>query len=459
MAALFLTASFTASLALLAVGSPVVQELSQVAVDQSGQLDTTQGLAPLVRSAKIQTTKPELVTVDHHGHLDAIHHDLAQGALAPGPHAKAQLEVSPGGVVGSDSAEEDDPGVQSGHDDVISSAQSLEQVSVHTVTDMPAEYASGAPAGYCWGKITNDFECEEFHSKDKKGRKLVKGGSNCTVKCIGDLKGRTAEPASVNCKCQINNQCTWSMRGLKCSSAIGGSGCFPRSAQLLQSSGFKASVASLQAGAQVMGLSSGHEGVQLNSDAYLGDTHDSTTEARDGSLHPFLEIRHACGGTQPLRITAEHLVFVVDPVPSLPRRRLERAGSLRPGLDSLLALGCKTEASGDSSSQLAPSMVLSLQEVWAEGLYNPMTSSGTAIVDGVATSNAALATDGISTAWQATPSIRRNGETIAQAVLLPPRLLHSLGVPWSWIHSRSAHVFYMGLIDAIFRCGAWMLAS
>lgn len=309
------------------------------------------------------------------------------------------------------------------------------------------------PKGLCKGKF-DTYECAGL---DANGN--LKGGKLCNLTCTGTMKGYKPSIPSVRCRCASNNDCYLKLGDFKCQSATGG--CFPRSALLLEPSGTERSVASLQAGAQVMALGVQGHGHELSFSSYFGDTHDGYTEARDGSLHLFLEIQHVCGGARPLRITAEHLVYVVDPEAPSSARRLERAGSLKPGRDSLLALGCKGEAhSGTSSAQrLGASLVLKVSEVWAEGFYNPVTGAGTAIVDGVATSNAALATRGISESWQATPSIRRHAERIAQAILLPPRVLPWLGVPWAWIHTRRVHILYMGLIDSIFRMWAWTAAS
>lgn len=307
------------------------------------------------------------------------------------------------------------------------------------------------PKGFCKGK----FETYECAGLDANGN--VAGGSKCNLTCTGKQKGYKPNVPSVNCKCQVNNDCYLKLGDFKCVSNTGG--CFPRTAMLLGDSGEEISVAALQAGTQVMALDGQEVSHALRSSTFLGDTHDGYIEARDGSLHAFLEIYHSCGGARPLRITAEHLVYIVDPEAG--SRRLERAGSLTPGDDYLLAMGCEGahQASTDSRLHLAASRVLKVIEIWAEGFYNPVTRSGTAIVDGVATSNVALATAGISETWKASPSIRRNSEAIAQAIMIPPRVLPSLGVPWAWIHTRRVHSVYMSLIDAFLRLWAWTFPS
>lgn len=323
----------------------------------------------------------------------------------------------------------------------------IEAVKIHASSRLSVRSeATSTPKGKCKA-MYDTYECTEL---DAKG--FIEGGSNCTVKCVGSKKGYTPQPAKVKCHCQRNNDCYLQLGDFKCVSATGGGSCFPQTALLLEPSGTEVSVASLQRGARLMGLANtGSHDLAL--DYYYGDTHDAYAEARDGSLHRFLEIGHRCGGRRSLRITADHLVYVVDQGTSPPRRYLERAGNLQAGVHHLLATGCneKSKSLERSRLQVEASLVLNVSEVWAAGFYNPMTHSGTAIVDGVATSNAVLATPGISNAWETFPSIRKHAETIAQAVLLPSRSLHAVGVPWDWLHTKRLHTFYAGLTEALLR--------
>jgi len=265
--------------------------------------------------------------------------------------------------------------------------------------------------GDCPGKI-------EGHAKCTEGEKIAEG-KTCTWKCDDDL---TAKPTTSKCKCDASS-CGLEPSAVECSS-----GCFPASAKVLRPNGVETSVASMHKGDKVLGLSRSWEPEEHT---YLADFH--TGQPAQHSRHRFLEIRHACQTGNPLLITSTHLLYAVEASPdkfASGKFRLMPAGSLKPGVHAVLAMGCPGEEG------LAASNVLSIAVVWAEGLYSPFVNSGTAIVDGVATSNLALNSESIEKAWYAMPYLQGFAEQLGWLHLAPAQLCAMMGWSVDWVSDK-----------------------
>jgi len=256
------------------------------------------------------------------------------------------------------------------------------------------------------------------HAKCKEG-KDIEEGKTCTWQCEDDLK---AKPATSKCKCDASS-CGLEPSAVECSS-----GCFPASAKVLRPNGVETSVASMHKGDKVLGLSRAWEPEEHT---YLADFH--TGQPAQLSRHRFLEIRHACQTGNPLLITSTHLLYAVEASPDKSasgKFRLMPAGSLKPGVHAVLAMGCPGEEG------LAASNVLNVAVVWAEGLYSPFTNSRTAIVDGVATSNLALNSESIEKAWYAMPYLQGFAEQLGWLHLAPAQLCAMMGWSVDWVSDK-----------------------
>jgi len=268
--------------------------------------------------------------------------------------------------------------------------------------------------GKCKAVIPGHAKCKEA---DAKGTILE--GSACTLECSGSMK--SADPKTATCECSAAlSGCEITPMEITCSSS-----CFPASAMILQPNGIETSVASLKQGDSVVGVS---REWGLEDDTYLAEFHAG--QPRQHSMHKFIEIRHLCQLGTPLRVTAGHLLYATEAKQAHAQPELMPAGKLRPGIHAVLAIGCDKS---QPRERLAPSLVLNVTTVWAEGLYNPLTASRTAIVDGVATSNLALTSESIEAAFTASPLVRRIYEPLAWLLVAPVHVCAMLGLSTSWL--------------------------
>lgn len=227
--------------------------------------------------------------------------------------------------------------------------------------------------------------------------------------------------------------------------------CFPRSAMVLRSDGTEVGIFKLQPRDSIVGFATPWHVVN---DTFLADTHRGQSEDHDKGLHQFLEISHVLDRTRPLRITADHLVFALDYKQLELGPHLVRAGSLLPQSHALFA----RNGSGESlaNGQLAPSTVLDVSKVWAAGLYNPVTTSGTAIVDGVATSNYALVTPTLQKAWSTFSTFRRRSERIGWLITLIPRVVASAGLSDEYWNCNFALELLVNILDKVLGSFLWL---
>lgn len=147
-----------------------------------------------------------------------------------------------------------------------------------------------------------------------------------------------------------------------------------------------------------------------------------------GAEASFTTIRHEHGI---LRASAGHLVFTAT-ASSNGHSGDVPAGLLRKG-DSILAMPANSTDGG-----LIPSRVLSIEHGSISlGMYAPLTSTGTIVVDGVLASN------------YATPSLElRLPHWLAHAGLSPVRFFHTLGLHSLFAAARTALFGNYGLEGA-----------
>lgn len=283
----------------------------------------------------------------------------------------------------------------------------------------------------CPAVVPNHAQCKE---RDASGH--IPENGTCTWEC----KDGSTEPQTSTCKCTVT-ECALEPSTVECTTA-----CFPASSAILLTDGTEASLASLRPGDLVFGVDAAWG---LAQDKYLADFHSGQAEQQ--SMHRFLEIRHACQPAKPLRITSNHLLYATDAASVRGNDNqisLTPAGNLRPGLDAVLALGCRTSNAG---GLLTPSVVLNVTHVWAQGLYNPLTHSRTAIVDGVATSNLVLTSGALERAWNELPRTRALAAPLGWLITALPRVCATVGLPAGWVSHKGLQRRIVSGLDRLFQ--------
>lgn len=181
-------------------------------------------------------------------------------------------------------------------------------------------------------------------------------------------------------------------------------------------------IASLRPGDEVLVENAG----ALTYQHVLGFLHAFQVE--NGEQVPVVKITHSSGV---FRASSGHLVFAARGSPDNQRWEDIPVGLLRAG--DLLRVTVETAdpinvVQGVGRRILATSVVLQVQhESWQQGLYAPLTSAGTIVVDGVVASN------------YATPPGRRLTHHLAHIALFPVRAYHRFGFAtllkpfWTWL--------------------------
>lgn len=178
----------------------------------------------------------------------------------------------------------------------------------------------------------------------------------------------------------------------------GGGLCFPPTAKALLTDGREVNVTDLHKGMDLFGSDSSFGVVPS---PFLMEYHDGNEKFGKGFKNAqtvFVELIHECGGsTRPFRATKGHMVFAVDLDHKVGKPRLLPVGSIEVGKHGLLSVGCRETFAGKNpllkqspQSALVTSKVLEVRRFKANGIYNPLTKTGTAIIDGVACLNAVL---------------------------------------------------------------------
>mmetsp|Transcript_87087 Transcript_87087/g.164175 ORF Transcript_87087/g.164175 Transcript_87087/m.164175 type:complete len:578 (+) Transcript_87087:122-1855(+) len=207
------------------------------------------------------------------------------------------------------------------------------------------------------------------------------------------------------------------------------SGCFPGDAKvILRPSAGKPDqrhvpITSLLPGDEVLVESAG----ALTYQPVLAFLH--ALQVENGEQVPVVRITHSSGV---FRASSGHLIFASRGPPNAQRWEDIPAGLLNAGDLLRVAVGTadptNTVHDGVGRHILATSVVLQVQrETGQQGLYAPLTSSGTLVVDGVVASN------------YATPPGRRLTHNMAHAALFPVRAYHEFGFAillkpfWTWL--------------------------
>lgn len=163
---------------------------------------------------------------------------------------------------------------------------------------------------------------------------------------------------------------------------------------------------------QLKDLSSGDEVLvertqgQLVYEPVLGFLHAVSGKASTGQH--YVTVRHSTGD---LRVSASHIVFVVD------EDGVSRADKFAADLE----VGDQLLAVISSIDTIVPSKVLAIRhDAGNDGMYAPLTPTGTLVVDGVVASN-----------YAAPPISVPLAHSTAHAVLFPVRLYNKL-TSWTY---------------------------